>query len=183
MLVHLVCSFTHHCITSWKTMAEACPAHCSGTDDDEEEDFYLRKDMRSLGALCSRVRCAAKSSVTWLGSPPGSAAHMGQICRAGRGRADAVNLCTLHCASSSGTHPALSTKNTVAALSRVQSQCFWIASLSALLLERQETKKHNCDTQAWSEIYDFHLFEQNTGSSVDVKIKFVFTLPVKSNCT
>ncbi len=43
--------------------------------------------MRSLGAeappappppLCSRERCAEKSSVTWLGSPPGREAQMGQ---------------------------------------------------------------------------------------------------------
>lgn len=38
-----------------------------------------RKDIKSLGALCSSVRWAVKSSVTWLGSPPGNAAHMGQI--------------------------------------------------------------------------------------------------------
>lgn len=38
-----------------------------------------RKDIKSLGALCSSVRWAAKSSVTWLGSPPGNAAHIGQI--------------------------------------------------------------------------------------------------------
>lgn len=30
-----------------------------------------------LGALCSSVKWAAKSSVTWLGSPPGKAAHTG----------------------------------------------------------------------------------------------------------
>lgn len=38
-----------------------------------------QKDIKSLGALCSSVRWAAKSSVTWLGSPPGNAAHIGQI--------------------------------------------------------------------------------------------------------
>lgn len=38
-----------------------------------------RKDIKSLGALCSSVRWAVKSSVTWLGSPPGKAAHIGQI--------------------------------------------------------------------------------------------------------
>ena len=39
----------------------------------------FQKDIKSLGALCSSVRWAAKSSVTWLGSPPGNAAHIGQI--------------------------------------------------------------------------------------------------------
>lgn len=51
--------------------AAAAAQDADDADDDEEEDedddgddVYLRKDMRSLGALCSRVRCAAKSSVT-----------------------------------------------------------------------------------------------------------------------
>lgn len=39
----------------------------------------IGKDIKSLGALCSSVRWAAKSSVTWFGSPPGNAAHIGQI--------------------------------------------------------------------------------------------------------
>lgn len=38
----------------------------------------IKNDMRSLGpVLCSRVKCSAKSSVTRLGSPPGTAAHKG----------------------------------------------------------------------------------------------------------
>ena len=35
------------------------------------------KDIISRDDLCSNVRWAAKSSVTWLGSPPGDAAHTG----------------------------------------------------------------------------------------------------------
>lgn len=37
------------------------------------------KDISSLGAPdgWSKVRCAAKSSVIWLGSPPGTEAHIG----------------------------------------------------------------------------------------------------------
>lgn len=41
--------------------------------------MLIIKDIKSLGALCSSVRWAAKSSVTWFGSPPGKAAHIGQI--------------------------------------------------------------------------------------------------------
>ena len=37
----------------------------------------VKKDTNSLGARCSRVKWAVKSSVTWLGSPPGTAAHTG----------------------------------------------------------------------------------------------------------
>ena len=35
------------------------------------------KDTKSLGVRCSSVKWAAKSSVTWLGSPPGKAAQTG----------------------------------------------------------------------------------------------------------
>ena len=41
--------------------------------------FSNKEDIRIslLGALCSNVKWAAKSSVTWLGSPPGKAAQTG----------------------------------------------------------------------------------------------------------
>ena len=33
--------------------------------------------MNSLGVRCSTVKCDAKSSVTWFGSPPGKDAQIG----------------------------------------------------------------------------------------------------------
>lgn len=57
----------------WRSHEDMDMSHvCTGV-------WRSRKDIKSLGALCSSVRWAVKSSVTWLGSPPGNAAHMGQI--------------------------------------------------------------------------------------------------------
>ena len=38
------------------------------------------KDTKSRGVRCSSVKWAAKSSVTWFGSPPGKEAQTGQTC-------------------------------------------------------------------------------------------------------
>lgn len=60
-----------------------------------------RKDIKSLGALCSSVRWAVKSSVTWFGSPPGKAAQMGQIWRGDRKKTThthtVILMTTKHC--------------------------------------------------------------------------------------
>jgi len=45
----------------------------------ESESRASTKDMRSLlDVRCSSIKCAARSSITWFGSPPGYAAHTGQ---------------------------------------------------------------------------------------------------------
>lgn len=53
----------------------------SGTTNISKKYFFFsnKEDIKIslLGALCSNVKWAAKSSVTWLGSPPGKAAQTG----------------------------------------------------------------------------------------------------------
>ena len=46
--------------------------HCIGVVKNKISFFFNNSD------LCSRLRWPWKSSVTWLGSPPGKEAHMGQ---------------------------------------------------------------------------------------------------------
>lgn len=61
----------------YPNMTQLSSIHSQNTNQLMYAD-YTTKDMNSLGVRCSSVRCAAKSSVTWLGSPPGSAAQIGQ---------------------------------------------------------------------------------------------------------